>query len=79
MYGSPFEIDNCSEQYNIEITSKIISEASKGEIIGLKDLNNSIQTSFYDLFNKSYLTLGKKKYCRVAVGDKSNPRCYINP
>lgn len=34
----------------------------------MKDMNESIYTSLYDLFNKNYTESGNKKYCRVASG-----------
>jgi hypothetical protein len=51
---------------------------SIGNILAIKDLTNSIQTSLYDLFNKAFLQIGKKDYCRIAVGATSNPKCYVN-
>jgi D-alanine-D-alanine ligase-like ATP-grasp enzyme len=51
---------------------------SKGTILAIKDLTNSVQTSLYDLFNKAYVPIGKKHYCRIAVGATSNPQCYVN-
>lgn len=33
----------------------------------------------YDLFNKSFTTNGNKKYCRIAVGANSNPKCLVHP
>jgi hypothetical protein len=51
---------------------------SKGEIVAFKDINNSIQSSLYDLFNKAYTVMGNKKYCRIAVGANSNPKCLVH-
>ncbi len=51
---------------------------SKGSILAIKNLTNCVQTSLYDLFNKSYVPIGKKQYCRVAVGATSNSKCYVN-
>lgn len=51
---------------------------AKGDVIIFKDLNNSIQSSLYDLFNKAYVTIGNKKYCRIAVGANSNPQSLIH-
>lgn len=56
----------------------IISHISRGNILAFKDINNSIQTSLYDLFNKSFYEVGEKKYCRIAVGANSNPKCYVH-
>ena len=52
---------------------------NKGEVVAFKDINNSIQSSLYDLFNKSYMTFGNKTYCRIAVGANSNPKCPVDP
>jgi hypothetical protein len=60
------------------MTSLIISHVSRGNILAFKDINNSIQTSLYDLFNKSFSQIGNKKYCRIAVGANSNPKCYVH-
>ena len=60
------------------MTSMIISHISRGNILAFKDINNSIQTSLYDLFNKSFYEVGEKKYCRIAVGANSNPKCYVH-
>ena len=54
MYGSTFEQDQSSEEYNLEVTSRVISHISRGNILAFKDINNSIQASLYDLFNKSF-------------------------
>ena len=78
MYGSTFQQDQSSEEYNLEVTSRIISHISRGNILTFKDINNSIQTSLYDLFNKSFYEVGKKRYCRIAVGANSNPKCLVN-
>jgi len=46
--------------------------------LALKDINSSIQTSLFDLFNKSFTKIGTKQYCRIAVGANSNPKCYVH-
>jgi hypothetical protein len=51
---------------------------SRGSILTFKDPNNSIQTSMYDVFNRSFTESGDKKYCRVAVGANSNPKCVVH-
>lgn len=51
---------------------------AKGEIVAFKDINDSIQSSLYDLFNKSFYRVGNKRVCRVAVGANSNPRCEVH-
>jgi hypothetical protein len=51
---------------------------SRGTILTFKNPNNSIQTSLYDVFNKSFTTSGPKKYCRVAVGANSNQKCVVH-
>ena len=56
----------------------MISHISRGNILGFKDMNSSIQTSLYDLFNKSFYEVGEKKYCRIAVGAYSNPKCLVH-
>jgi hypothetical protein len=78
IYGSTFALDQQSEEYNLEMTSIIISHMSRGTILAFKNPNNSIQTSLYDVFNKSFTCSGPKKYCRVAVGANSNPKCVVN-
>jgi len=62
----------------LEVTSSIISHISRGSILTFKDINNSIQTSLYDLFNKSFTQIGDKKYCRISVGANSNPKCFVH-
>ena len=51
---------------------------SKGTVLAFKNPNSSIQTSLYDVFNKSFTQSGNKKYCRVAVGANSNPKCVVH-
>jgi hypothetical protein len=60
------------------MTSAIIAHISRGDILTFKDINNSIQTSLYDLFNKSFTRIMNKKYCRIAVGANSNPKCFVH-
>lgn len=60
------------------MTSLVISHVSRGDVLAFKDINNSIQTSFFDLFNKAYTSIGNKKYCRIAVGANSNPKCLVH-
>lgn len=50
----------------------------KGIILAFKNPNNSIQTSLYDVLNKSFTQHGTKKYCRIAVGANSNSRCIVH-
>lgn len=78
IYGSAFGLDEKSEEYNYEMTNKIISHMAKGDIVIFKDPNNSLQSSLYDLFNKSFTISGGKKYCRIAVGANSNPECLVS-
>ena len=40
--------------------SDVIRYVSKGDVIIFKDVNNSIQTSLYDLLNKQYTIRGNK-------------------
>ncbi len=44
----------------------------------LKDIPNSIETSLYDLLNKSYQKIGDKNYTKIAVGANYNPKCYVH-
>lgn len=60
------------------MTSIIISHISRGNILAFKDINSSIETSLYDLFNKSFYEVGSKKYCRIAVGANLNPKCLVH-
>jgi hypothetical protein len=78
IYGSAFESDAKSEDYNLYVTNQVITSMAKGEIVVFKDINNSIQSSLYDLFNKSYIQSGNNKYCRIAVGANSNPQCKVS-
>lgn len=78
MHGSTFAQDQASEEYNLQMTSLVISHISRGNILAFKDINNSIQTSLYDLFNKSFYEVGSKRYCRIAVGANSNPKCLVD-
>jgi hypothetical protein len=78
IHGSTFHIDQESEEYNQEMTALTISHISRGNVLAFKDINNSIQTSLYDLFNKSFTKVGTKRYCRIAVGANSNPKCLVH-
>jgi hypothetical protein len=78
IYGSTFEDDKKSEEYNLETTSQIITHLSRGTILTFKDIHNSIQTSLYDLFNKSFIKRNSYKTCRIAVGANSNPKCTVH-
>jgi len=78
VYGSAFKSDEKSESYNLDVTTQVIAYMAKGDVVVFKDINNSIQSSLYDLFNKSYISSGNKKYCRIAVGANSNPQCWVN-
>ena len=60
------------------MTSVVIAHMSRGTILTFKNPNNSIQTSMYDVFNRSFTYSGNKKYSRLAVGANSNPQCLVN-
>jgi hypothetical protein len=60
------------------MTALTINHISRGNVLAFKDINNSIQTSLYDLFNKSFTRVGVKRYCRIAVGANSNPKCLVH-
>ncbi len=60
------------------MTSTVISHMSRGTILTFKNPNNSIQTSLYDVFNKSFINGGNRKYCRVAVGANANNKSFVN-
>jgi hypothetical protein len=47
-------------------------------LIIIKDMNETIYTALYDLFNKNYTESGGKKYCRVASGANLNPRVEVS-
>ncbi len=51
---------------------------AKGSFLLIVNLINSVQTSLYDLFNKFHTNIGKKWYCRVAIGSTSNPKCFVH-
>ena len=40
---------------------------------------NSIKTSLYDLFNKSYHQIADKNFTKIAVGANYNHYCFVNP
>lgn len=40
-------------------------------LLVIKDMNEVVFTSLYDLFNKNYTESGDKKFCRVASGNNS--------
>lgn len=79
IHGSTFDQDRFSSEYNLLIISDIITYVGRGDIIIMKDVPNSIQTSLYDLLNKSYQTVGPKKFCRISVGAHYNPKCFVHP
>lgn len=58
--------------------SDVINYVSRGDILIFKDVNNSIQTSLYDLFNKSFHRVGNKNFCRISVGANYNPKCHVH-
>jgi hypothetical protein len=58
--------------------SSIISYISQPVILAFKDINSSIQTSLYDLFNKNFNGVGEKRYCRISIGSNSNSRCFVD-
>lgn len=78
LYGSTFEEDAQSEDYNIRVLSDVINHIENGHVIVFKDVNQPIQTSLYDVFNKSYQRIGGKNYCRVAIGANYNPKCLVH-
>lgn len=59
--------------------SDVINYVSRGDLLIFKDVNNSIQTSLYDLFNKSFHRVGNRNFCRVSVGANYNPKCFVHP
>jgi len=61
------------------VISDIITYVARGDVVVMKDVPNSVQTSLYDLLNKSYQTIGLKNFCRVSVGAHSNPKCFVHP
>lgn len=50
----------------------------KGNLVVFKDLNSNVQTTFYELFNKSYHQINKKKYVRLNVGANSMGKSYVD-
>ena len=76
IYGSRFEED-LSENYSYRILSSIILHMERPCVLILKDLDE-IYGSLYDMLNKSYVQIGKKKNCRVALGPFSNPMCQVH-
>jgi hypothetical protein len=60
------------------VISDIINYVAQGYVIILKDMPNNIQTSLYDLLNKSYQKIGNKHYTKIAVGANYNPKCYVH-
>ena len=70
MLGSRFEND-ISEEYNYRTLSEIILCMERGGILILQDLE-SIYGSLNDMLNQNYTIIGKKRYCRVALGPYSN-------
>lgn len=79
LHGSTFEKDWHSAEYNLLVISDIITYVARGDVIVMKDVPNSVQTSLYDLLNKSYQTVGQKNFCRVSVGAHYNPKCFVHP
>ncbi len=56
----------------------MINHVENGHVIVFRDMNQPIQTSLYDVFNKSYQRIGGKNYCRVAIGANYNPKCLVH-
>lgn len=79
LHGSTFELDKHSAEYNLLVISDIITYVARGDVVVMKDVPNSVQTSLYDLLNKSYQTVGLKNFCRVSVGAHYNPKCFVHP
>jgi hypothetical protein len=79
IHGSTFDQDRHSADYNLLIISDIVTYVERGDIIVLKDLPNSVQTSLYDLLNKFYYRVGKQNYCRISVGAHSDSKCFVHP
>ena len=74
--GSRLEED-ISENYQYRILSRIILHMERPCILILKDLDE-IYGSLYDMLNKNYIVVGKKKNCRVAVGPFNSPMCHVH-
>jgi hypothetical protein len=51
---------------------------SKGNILAFHNFNDSVQTSLYDLFNKSYTKINGNDFCRIAFGLNSNSKCFVH-
>jgi hypothetical protein len=79
IHGSTFDLDRHSAEYNLLVISDIITYVARGDVIVMKDVPNSVQTSLYDLLNKSYQTIGQKNFCRISVGAHYNPKCFVHP
>jgi hypothetical protein len=78
IHGSTFDLDRHSAEYNLLVISDIITYIARGDVIVMKEIPNSVQTSLYDLLNKSYQTIRNKNYCRISVGHY-NPKCFVHP
>jgi hypothetical protein len=68
IHGSCFEADFNSNEYNLNKVAQITSYIAEPNLIVLKNINEVIYTSLYDLFNRHYTTSGDKKFCRIASG-----------
>lgn len=77
--SSKFPEDINSDSYNLVQIRLIKDLAAKGCMVILDDVNNAIQTSLYDLLNKTYSRCNGRLYFRISLGANHEPRCLLDP
>ena len=75
--GSKFSKDIQSDEYNIKILNKIKSKIEQNKILILKDMED-IYINLYDLFDKNFTIINKKKYARITFDEKNEIFSSIN-
>jgi hypothetical protein len=65
---SIFDADIVDQRYMLSKTQSILSTLEDGRLLVLNNIENTIQTSLYDLLNKFYLQ-SEKRECLISNND----------
>ncbi len=77
--GSKFAADLHSNTYNLKTLRQVKDLVAQGYLLILDDVNNTVQTSLYDLLNKFYSRCNGRLYFRISLGANHSPRCLLHP
>ena len=80
MLASPFKDDE-GDEHAYQQLSKIILYMEAGQQVIIKD-HDHIYGALYDMLNQNYTVhenaRARKRFCRVALGDRQSPPCHVD-